>query len=833
MKRGVFVLFVLLVGNFLSVVSGNAPANQVASSVELLTIDVNDTVVFDLSNAILVNSTTIDIPVFIITDDVINALDFSFKFNESVITFDTLISYKSYLFALTNFNVIDRKLRFTSSSLTPIEHNTTLLVIRFQLSSACKRVTPADFNTMATYLNGGPCSYKITDFPNYTPTADFTNNAPCVGDSTSFNDISSITGGTITNWDWNLGNGTTSTAQHPVTTYTATGTYSVSLITMSNFGCPDTVNKQINVNVVPTANFSSISDCNTGSIIFTDNSTVSSGSIVGWTWDFGDADSSTVQHPTHMYSTGGNFVVTLTATSDSGCTSIYTDTVALNKPTAKYTPMNACVGSLISFSDSSTSSAGTINSWMWYFGDGSTSIQQHPTYTYTLAGTYTVSLKVTTNMGCADSVAHIIIIESNPIVKFGADNLLGCTPLSINFSDSTITSGGSTYYWDFGDTNISSLQHPSHTYLNSGFYTVKQVVTTSAGCKDSLVKTSYITIHDAPIANFPSSNSCAGATINFMDSSTISSGSITAWSWNWGDGNSSMQQHPVYSYSIVGTYTVTLRVTSGRGCSDSISKGIIIEDKPVVKFGASDISGCVPLTVYFTDSSATSPGSTYFWSFGDAGTATTGNATHTYLTNGNFPVKLIVTTPAGCSDSLIKINFITTTGPAANFKATPDTAILPNTTIAFLNLSNGVATTLWNFGDSTFTNQQNPLHTFPGAGTYKVCLTITDTVGCTDTYCDSVVILTPFLVVLPSAFTPNGDNANDMLFVRGGPLIEMELRIFNEWGNQIFVSTSQSEGWDGKYNSKDQPTGLYAYTLRGKAANNTIVDMHGVVSLVR
>jgi len=799
----------------------------------LQTINTSDSVIFDLSNAVLVNSTTIDIPVSISTNDTIYAVDFSFKFNESVLTYDTMFNFKTYLFALINFNTIDRKLRFTSSSLTPVEHNTKLVSLRFHLSAPCKKITAADFNTITVYLNGDPCSYKITNLPNYTPDANFTNSSACSGVNTIFNDMSSITGGTITAWSWNFGDGNASTLQNPITSYTNTGVYTVTLLVTSNSGCPDTSVKSINVNVSPISSFTYSTNCSISSATFIDNSSISSGSITSWLWRFGDSDSSALQNPVHSYQTSGTYPVTLFATSDSGCTSTIINNVTLTIPDANFGVQNACAGSIVNFSDSSTSSAGTINYWKWYFGDGNTSLLQNPSYSYSVAGTYTVSLKIKTNSGCSDSLAKTIVIESKPIVKFGADNLTGCSLLNVQFTDSSITPIGSTYYWSFGDTNTSAMQSPSHTYLNSGIYAVKHIVTTSAGCKDSLTKPAYIFIYDSPLAKFNASNGCVGSTINFQDSSSIISGTISTWTWILGDGNSSSQQSPAYSYSTSGTYTVSLKVTSDHGCTDSISKIIIIQDKPIVKFGGSNLTGCLPLTAYFTDSSVTSSGSTYFWSFGDAGTATTVNATHTYIANGNFSIKHIVTTSVGCSDSLTKPGSITAKGPTAFFVAIPDSVILPNATISFSNLSNGEKTSLWNFGDSTFTYQKNPTHTFPGEGIYKICLTITDSAGCTDVYCDTIKVLIPLLIAMPSAFTPNGDDANDVLLVKGGPLREMELRIFNEWGNQVFISSSQTVGWDGKYNSVAQPEGLYAYILKGIAADSSTVDMHGVINLIR
>jgi len=155
--------------------------------------------------------------------------------------------------------------------------------------------------------------------------------------------------------------------------------------------------------------------------------------------------------------------------------------------------------------------------------------------------------------------------------------------------------------------------------------------------------------------------------------------------------------------------------------------------------------------------------------------------------------------------------------------------------IQFTDLSSGATTWDWDFGDEIGTSiVQNPVYSYSDSGSYTVILTITNKDGCTDTAMKEMIIsgdeVTPFAI--PSAFTPNGDGVNDILYVRGGPYSEFEFRIFNEWGNQIFRSTEQQQGWDGTIKGKLQPAGTYVYTFEGKMLDNSTYKLAGEVTLV-
>src|SRR6185312_15502876 len=209
-------------------------------------------------------------------------------------------------------------------------------------------------------------------------------------------------------YNWNFGDGVgTSTVQNPTYTYGTAATYNVYVVLTNSNGCFDTVKSTAVVNPNPVADFSATTVCQGKPTVFTDLSTVKTGTITAWSWNFGDASTSTIQNPTHVYAACGTYNVMLTVTTNGTCTHDTTITVTVNPvPVPKFTATSVCVGLTTTFTDGSTiGCGGTINSWSWNFGDSKgTSLNQNPTYTYGAPGTYTVSLTVSSSLGCDSAI---------------------------------------------------------------------------------------------------------------------------------------------------------------------------------------------------------------------------------------------------------------------------------------------------------------------------------------------------------------------------------------------------------------------------------------------
>jgi PKD repeat protein len=228
-------------------------------------------------------------------------------------------------------------------------------------------------------------------------------------------------------------------------------------------------------------------------------------------------------------------------------------------------------GYKVAFIDQSTTN-GTIITWAWDFGDGSTSNEQNPSHTYSKAGTYVVCLNITDDHGCSSHICKHVVVNHPPArVCHAAFNYNQPDPnqQTINFTDlSTSDSTIGTWNWDFGDGTNSSEQNPIHTYAKAGTYTVCLNITDDdGGCSSHVCK--QVVVHHPPagichaLFSFQQHDPNQ-TTIDFIDEST-SDGTIGTWLWNFGDGSTSTEQNPSHTYANPGTYTVCLNITDDDG----------------------------------------------------------------------------------------------------------------------------------------------------------------------------------------------------------------------------------------------------------------------------
>jgi gliding motility-associated-like protein len=585
-------------------------------------------------------------------------------------------------------------------------------------------------------VNFGGCfdSIQQSITINLKPVASFTTNdtTNCKAPHTvNFNNNS--TSGS--SYLWNFGDGNTSTLNNPTHTYTNTGSYTVSLIVTSAQGCSDTLirNNYINI-VIPTLTLSGLPYL--GCVPYNYNASfnlVSNDPVQSYAWNFGNGNTSTAANPTFVYTTAGNYGVSLTITTVNGCIVTASDSIKLgNKPNANFTatPTNTCAEDLVNFSDNST---GNNNYWFWSFGDGSTTIGYNPSHGYNDTGYFTVTLIVGDN-GCFDTATIVDYIYVNPPISrfnmyFNCDS-----PFKRTFVDTSIMP--LTWFWDFGDGVTSTQPNPIHYYTQQGNFLVKLTVTNGACSHES---ERYIDVIDEQI-NFNINDSiiCRGNYITFA-STFLKRSNITQFFWDFGDGTSTTSDSVVsHTYSQSGFYNITLTITDLNGCTRTITKGYnVLVYGPDAGFQVPP-SACVNSNVLFQDTSNTDgihPIVNWAWNFGDGNIQSYSNApfSHTYLAGGAYNVQLVVTDSYGCKDSILHNNIISIAQPIAAFSSN-DTATCPNTNVAFINSSTGNSLTYnWNFGNGVNSGLTNPTVTYNSQGNYDVSLIVTDNIGCKDT----------------------------------------------------------------------------------------------------
>ncbi len=579
--------------------------------------------------------------------------------------------------------------------------------------------------------------------------------AGCAPLTVTFKDLST---GSPTSWSWTFGNGNTSSSQNTSAAYLTAGTYTVTLVAKGSSNSTKTSTIVVYAN--PVANFttSALPSCVGQTVTFTDTSIPGSGTLSSWKWDFGDGTpSGSGKTTTHIYSGPGTFVVSLIITDIHGCTnSIPKNVTIIASPKASFTgtPLSSCTAPLIvNFTNTST---GTGLIYSWTFGDGTAkSTATSPSHTYAAVGSYTVKLVVTQG-GCKDSIVKInYVVVQKIAANFSSNVISGCVGTAVTFTDTSVPLSTSST-WNFGDgTPTSTLLNPTHTYTAPGTYTVS-LNATANGCSDSKVQSAYITIFPSPVVAFTANNtqSCkAPFTVIFTDQSTNGA----SWVWNFGDGTpTSSSQNPSHTYNASGTYSVTLTVTSAKGCVTTLVKtNYIIIAPPIANFTATPLQGCAPLLVNFTSTSTSiDPITNYKWTFGNGTSGNTASpTTSSTYTAGTYTVKLVITTAQGCKDSITKISYIKAgVKPVAKFTIV-DSTVCYGVLAQFHNLSTGTPppdSAFWQFGDGG-TLPVKPLpgidpvtHFYNDTGKYTVTLIVSDR-GCTDTLIqkDIVRILPP------------------------------------------------------------------------------------------
>lgn len=559
----------------------------------------------------------------------------------------------------------------------------------------------------------------------------------------NFNDQST---GAIS-WQWDLGNGVTSTQRNPSTIYANPGNYTVTLVVTNATGSQTlTKTNYITVNATPIPDFSATNTAGCFPLRpqFTDLSAPGSGTITSWSWNFGGTNTSPQQNPQFTYTTSGNYAVSLTVVNSAGCSKTIVKPAFINvSPGVKAdfsvsTPILCKPPEIINFQNLSTG-PGTLT-YVWDFGNGNNSTATNPSTNYTSAGPFTVRLITTSSSGCIDTIVKSNAVRLNNIQSQISAPTTSCVNEPINFQNS----GDSIPVvsdWFFGDATSSNIINPTKTYTVPGTYNVR-VINQYKACTDSA--THVITINPKPNAAFTSNDSIscrAPHTVNFLDQS---SGAVS-WNWSFGDGGTSTQQNPAHTFTTLGNYTVRLIVTNSFGCTDTIIKSNFVQlEKPVFNPIITPLEGCRILNVNFNANTTAVDGiAQWFWDFGNGNSSTSQN-TSAVFDSGTYTIKLRVVTVQGCVDSVVLFSRIRVgTLPVANFSATP-TSVCAFAPTQFTDLSTGNPDEwFWDFGDGSTSNQRNPIHTYQTAGTFAVTLTAYNN------RCTNTITRTAYITVLP------------------------------------------------------------------------------------
>lgn len=432
---------------------------------------------------------------------------------------------------------------------------------------------------------------------------DFYADSVCDGTPVTFVNNSTATAGHLS-YTWDFGDGATSQALNPVHAYAQPGQYLVQLTANATSSCIDQLQKVIHVYPQPIADFSVADVCLQDAADFQNLSFVSSGSL-SYSWDFGDGGYSTQFAPDHVYGSANQYEVILAVRSDKGCTADASTIVRVNpQPDVRFLVDPVCVEASSEFQNLSSIASGDLQ-YTWDFGDGNFATEQEPSHVYATEGRYEVRLEVQSSYGCNDTLHKQAVVWPRPEPDFEVSAV--CDGMPSVFANTTVISSGelANYQWDFGDGSTSTVAHPVKQYLNAGTYDVQLTATSDEGCTETISQPAVV--KEVPLADFDFSNACAGEAVVFDNNSYISDGMLS-YVWEFGDGAMATEHHPSHTYSVPGSYTVTLRAESS-GCTDSIEQKVTTYEEPFTT-----VSADTSVSKGYSAQLTASGGETYFWS---------------------------------------------------------------------------------------------------------------------------------------------------------------------------------------------------------------------------
>ncbi len=476
----------------------------------------------------------------------------------------------------------------------------------------------------------------------------------CSNQPQTFADASVVLDDTPVSWEWDFGNGDKAGGATVSYAYPEAGNYTATLTVKGVSGCSVSVSKAVAIKPGVRVNFTESSLCIGGQTQFVDQSVVPAGAeVTARQWNFGDGTFSDAVSPVHEYTTTGTYTVSLTMTNAVGCTTSRTKNIVIRRlPRVAFSTSLACSGEAVSFADESSPVEGAITGWQWNFGDpGSgaenTATGQQATHVYQRPGTYTAKLVVLTSHGCTDSLSKTITVTPSPRASF--THQLDCGAKTVAFTSQSAAHTGddlSEWYWEFGDGDVATVANPTHTYRQTGTYTVTLVVTAGTRCRNAVQKT--IQVVDAPVADFAlPATVCAGQSITLEDKSIPGAGDAVAqWQWQVA-GQTFTDRAPVVAFAAgTGTAEVTLTVTTAAGCRSTTTRQVAVAGAFNATFTYQP-SASEPLELAFR--AAASDAVAWQWDFGDGGTAGSPDPVHTYPARGTYRVALTVRNAAGCT----------------------------------------------------------------------------------------------------------------------------------------------------------------------------------------
>lgn len=582
------------------------------------------------------------------------------------------------------------------------------------------------------------------------PVADFAlPDTLCVNEEV---DIANLSEGSAS-YFWTMGEGSMYSTQQVSHTYVTSGEYTISLITENNFGCKDTIVKNIFVLEPPVLELDIFTDegCAPLEIEYSNNS---SGVSFQSYWTIDGIDTLRSMNPNIVLdSVLTDSLITLQYVIQNSCQTLSSEYEVLVHPYPiadfGFNDDEGCSPDTVFFANITSGNPDII---FWDFGNGQTSTEYDPSFQiYSTPddsiSIYTVSLNAENECGNDFLEKTLEVFPNNVEAFFEIDTLMGCPPLTIGIEN--YATPGSSVYYDFGNGTSTNSEVNLYTYEQSGQFQITQYASL---CGTDSIKSQQITVYDLPEIEFEIPNSvCPGDTIQIINNSTNAS----AFSWSFGDGNSSNTQSPSHVYDQAGEYLISLTAFSvSHSCPDTLSKRIIVREKPIPDFISNTMVVCAGDSISFSNTSIGA--NNYVWEFGDGFSSTESNPVHIFYIPGVFPVNLLAVNEFGCQESFVLQDIRVNPNPVADFSIPTTEFCQFHDTLSVQNLSTGAIHYNWTTNSgSSITLDENLLLYSDEVESIQVKLVVENTFGCLDSL-ESALTVLPSPIAFPSYTDTSG-----------------------------------------------------------------------------
>lgn len=550
------------------------------------------------------------------------------------------------------------------------------------------------------------------------------------------------TGANFTSWLWDFGDSQTANIQTSSHQYSDQGTYDVKLTANSPDGCISRITKPVLVYQEPQAAFNppiiSGESCTLQNYVFTNQSTFDPLINPTWTWSVDGIVKSNAQNLDFNFDQPDTYSIELTA-EIPGCSNSFSQNFIIDEVgiLVDFSFDNLCMGDETIFTNASI---GTAIGFNWNFDDGQSTNQTSPSHTFQSIGSFDVTLEATNASGCTNSKTETVVITSAPSPDFFIDlPPFSCSETPTQFHDATPPPPDGnivSWNWSFDDAGSSSTQrNPQHTYAQAGIYQVALQVETNFGCQSTIQIP--VEISESLDADFSVGPACLQKGTEFQ---SLVLGDVLSWRWSIDNSFYSFPD-PVHTFSLPGNHQATLIVVGANGCEALATKNITIHPAPLLDFSTS--AACTDAETIFTDmTTGVDMPANWSWILNGQESATGSPSAITFESSGIKPIKMLVTTAAGCEYSLTK-NVVVSPSPIASF-APSTTFGAPPMLVQFNNTSVNASSYTWDFGISNATSTEiNPNFSFNELGDYLVELTASNGAGCSDTFSQTFNVLVP------------------------------------------------------------------------------------------